>query len=136
VANTYQQSVLTPERVVLEQRGISLTAPGSQGYLGVLAFHAPLITDLIPGKLTLKDEHGKEQVMAVSGGFLEISDNRATILADAIERPDEIDVERAQKARERAAERLRDTRGAWDVERARASLLRALNRLRVAVEVR
>jgi F-type H+-transporting ATPase subunit epsilon len=132
MANTFQQSVLTPEKVVLEQRGISLVAPGSQGYLGILAFHAPLITDLVPGKLTLQDEHGKEQVFAVSGGFLEVSDNRATVLADAVERPEEIDVSRAREARERAMERLRDTRGAWDVERARTSLLRALNRLQVA----
>jgi F-type H+-transporting ATPase subunit epsilon len=132
MANTYQQSVLTPERVVLEQRGISLVAPGSQGYLGILASHAPLITDLIPGKLTLKDEQGREQIFAVSGGFLEVSDNRATVLADAVESPDDIDIERARKARERAVERLKDTKAHWDTVRARAALLRALNRLRVA----
>lgn len=132
MANTFQQSVLTPEKAVLEQRGISLTAPGSQGYLGILAHHAPLITDLIPGKLTLKDEQGREKLFAVSGGFLEVSDNRATVLADAIESPDEIDVDRAQKSRQRASERLMDTRGHWDVDRAQASLLRALNRLRIA----
>lgn len=132
MAATYQQSVLTPDRVVVEQRGVSMVAPGSQGYLGILAHHAPLITDLAPGMLTLRDERGQEQVLAVSGGFLEVSDNRATVLADAAEKPGEIDVERARRARDRAQGRLRDTRAAWDVERARAALLRALNRLRIA----
>jgi F-type H+-transporting ATPase subunit epsilon len=125
-------SILTPDRVVLEQRVVSVIAPGSMGYLGILANHAPLMTDLVPGKLTLRDEAGREQLFAISGGFLEVSENRATILADAVERREEIDLERARRARDRALERLRDTSGRWDVERARAALMRALNRIRIA----
>ena len=132
MAGAFLLAILTPERVVLEHRVVSVVAPGSQGYLGILASHAPLMTELVPGKLTLRDETGKEQIFAVSGGFLEVSNDRATVLADAAERPEAIDVERARRARDRAAERLRDSSGKVDRARAQAALLRALNRLRVA----
>ncbi|MBD3337346.1 MAG: F0F1 ATP synthase subunit epsilon [Candidatus Eisenbacteria bacterium] len=129
---TFQLSLQTPRKVVLDQPVVSLTAPGGLGYLGILAHHAPLITNLVPGKLTLRDPAGGEQVFAVSGGFMEVSENRATILADTVERPEEIDVERARAARDRAQNRLKETGGGWDVDRARVALLRAMNRLRVA----
>ena len=131
MAEMFQLTVLTPERMVLDRQIESLVAPGADGYLGVLAHHAPLITTLAPGKLTIHDSAG-ESLYAISGGFLEVSDNRATILADAVESPREIDVERARRARERAEERLRDAAGKWDAARAQASLARALNRIRIA----
>jgi F-type H+-transporting ATPase subunit epsilon len=132
VQETFHLSLLTPEQSLLEAEVVSLTAPGSEGYLGVLAHHAPLITALQPGRLEIRDADQKETVYAVSGGFLEVSENKATILADAVEIPGEIDVERARRALERARERLRDTSGSIDVPRAEGALSRALNRLRVA----
>ena len=132
MAETFQLSLLTPERSLLEADVVSLTAPGSEGYLGVLAHHAPLITALQPGQLEIRDADQRETIFAVSGGFLEVSENRATILADAVEIPGEIDIERAERARERAKERLRDTSGSIDVPRAEVALKRALNRLRTA----
>jgi F-type H+-transporting ATPase subunit epsilon len=132
VQETFHLSLLTPERSLLEAEVVSLTAPGSEGYLGVLAHHAPLITALQPGQLEIRDADEKETVFAVSGGFLEVSENKATVLADAVETPGEIDVDRAQRALERARERLRDTSGSIDVPRAEAALKRALNRLRIA----
>ena len=134
MAETFHLSLLTPERSFLETEVTSIVAPGSEGYLGVLANHAPLITALVPGKLTVKDAHA-EKIFAISGGFLEVSDNRATILADAIEVPEAIDAARARRARERAAERLKDTSGKIDMARAEAALRRAINRIRIAQDM-
>jgi F-type H+-transporting ATPase subunit epsilon len=131
---TFRLTVLTPTRTVLDARVQSIVAPGSEGYLGVLANHAPLITALIPGKLSVKDEHGAVRAYAVGGGFLEVSENRANVLADSIEEPGEIDMSRAREALERARGRLKDPPGRWDVERAEAALKRALNRIKVAGE--
>lgn len=131
MAETFHLSLLTPEKSFLETEVTSIIAPGSEGYLGILAHHAPLITALIPGKLTVKTVDG-ETIYAVSGGFLEVSDNKATILADALEPPESIDVVRARRARERAEERLKDMSGKVDTARAEAALTRAINRIRVA----
>ncbi len=129
----FKLSVVTPEKVVFEKDVRSMIAPGSEGYLGVLSEHAPLITALIPGKLTATDNEGNEVEYSVSGGFLEVSGNVATVLADAIEAPDIIDVERARRAEQRARERL-SHRSDSDVDeiRAEAALARALNRQKMA----
>ena len=129
---TYRFKILSPKAQILDEDVVSVVAPGEAGYLGVLAHHAPLITALQPGQLEIRDADQKETIFAVSGGFLEVSENRATILADAVEIPGEIDIERAERARERAKERLRDTSGSIDVPRAEVALKRALNRLRTA----
>jgi F-type H+-transporting ATPase subunit epsilon len=133
---SYQLTVLSPLRTLLDERVESLVAPGTEGYLGVLANHAPLITALVPGKLTVRAAGGETRVFALSGGFLEVSANRAVILADAMEEPDDIDLERAKLAADRARERLRDIHGKWDEARAQAALARALNRTKVASEPR
>ncbi len=117
---------------MIEAEVVSIVAPGAEGYLGILAHHAPLITALIPGKLTVKGADHGEAIYAISGGFLEVSDNRAVILADSLEAAGEIDVERAKQARERAAARLREHDEKIDTARAEAALERAINRIRVA----
>lgn len=129
----FKLSVVTPEKVVFEQDVRSIVAPGSEGYLGLLTYHAPLITALSPGKLTVTDNAGNEVDYSVTGGFLEVSGNVATVLADAIEAPDGIDVERARRAEQRARERL-SRRADSDIDeiRAEASLARALNRQKMA----
>jgi F-type H+-transporting ATPase subunit epsilon len=124
-------SLLTPERQVYTGRAVSLVAPGSDGYLGVLAYHAPLVAELTVGKLSLVEEKGRRRLFAVSGGVLEAGGNEVTILADAAEPAEGIDLERARAAERRAGERL-GQRGEVDVARAQAALQRALNRLRVA----
>ena len=129
----FKLSVVTPEKVVLDQDVRALIAPGSEGYLGILTDHAPLITGLIPGKLTVTEPDNRQINYALSGGFLEVSNNVATILADAIETPEKIDVERAQRAEQRARERLAHRSDPnIDVVRAEAALARALNRQRLA----
>ncbi|HKW50471.1 MAG TPA: ATP synthase F1 subunit epsilon [Candidatus Eisenbacteria bacterium] len=134
--------LVTPQRLLLEAPIVSLEAPGSEGYLGILAHHAPLITPLRPGRLDVRDAAGVESSYAVSGGFLEVSANRATVLADTAERVAEIDRARAEASLKRAEARLQDaSTGApraadvsRDVDRARAqrSLERAKNRLAIA----
>ena len=124
-------TVLTPERAVLEMDVYSLVAPGAAGYLGVLKNHAPLITTLVPGKLTVKDPSGTPAVYAVGGGFMEISNNQVTILADTMESAEEIDMEQAIEARDWALRRLKQEIPPTDKEEAAAALARNLNRIRV-----
>jgi F-type H+-transporting ATPase subunit epsilon len=105
------------------------------GSFGVLAGHAPLVAELTVGELRYRDEAGREHFLALHGGFLQVTGEGTTILADAAERPEEIDVERARRAQERAREeqrRLAERYNAQDEARIRAALERALNRLRMA----
>ena len=128
----FKLSVVTPEKVVFEQNARSIVAPGSEGYLGILTDHAPLITAMIPGKLTVTDDTNQVQEFALSGGFLEVAHNVVTILADAIEPVSQIDLERAKRAEARARVRLvRRNDPSIDAERAETSLARALNRVRL-----
>lgn len=131
----FQLDVITPDRAVFSGTVVSLVAPGVEGYLGILAHHAPLVTALQVGRGRVTDAEGRETYFAISGGFLEVADNRAVLLADAAERADEIDVARAEAARKRAEE-ARATRPREDpvFAAAEAELARALNRLRIAHE--
>jgi len=141
---TFTLRLVTPQRMLLEAPVTALQAPGSEGHLGVLAHHAPLITSLRTGRLEVRDETGNRAFYAVSGGFLEVSGNRATVLADAAERAGEIDVARAKSAAERAQARLRGSGAASgspeestvDRERAMRALERAKNRLAAAISER
>ena len=129
----FKLSVVTPEKTVLEMNVRSIVAPGSEGYLGILSNHAPLITALMPGILSVVDNNDHESLFALSGGFLEVSGNVATILADTIESADDIDVERAEESIKRARERLMHQADLHvDTERVHASLERAKNRLKLA----
>ena len=127
-------SIVTPEKVYYEAEIKSLVVPGTEGYLGVLSNHAPLITALQPGKIEFRDADDKVELMAVSGGFLEVSNNRATLLAEAIERADDIDIERAQAALDREKNRLISAgKGETDIDMPtiRAAIDRARNRIRI-----
>jgi F-type H+-transporting ATPase subunit epsilon len=81
--HTFLLRLVTPQKLLLEAEVSYIQAPGSEGYLGVLAHHAPLITALKEGKLEVKDPGGRLTTYHVTGGFLEVSDNRATVLADS-----------------------------------------------------
>jgi len=129
----YQLSIVTPDRVFYEGEIASLVVPGSAGYLGVLTGHAPLLTPLATGTLNFRNASGKSFLAALSGGFLEVSKKGAIILADSIEFPDEIDRARAEKAADRARQRLTKKEGI-DIPRAAAALKRAENRLAVVEE--
>jgi F-type H+-transporting ATPase subunit epsilon len=125
----YLLTVVTPEKIFFEDEVVSLIAPGSEGYLGVLTDHAPLITALVPGKLTVKDQKNQELTFALGGGFLEVLKNNVTVLAHSIEFIKDIDVERAQRALERAKQRLHSKEIEIDIPRALAAFRRAENRM-------
>lgn len=127
----YHLTIVTPEKIFYEEDVSSIIAPGSEGYLGVLTDHAPLITALIPGKLDIRNKKNEEKVFALNGGFLEVYKNKVTILADSIESPEQIDLERAQNAVERAEKRLKSKSPEIDVNRASQAMLRALNRIKI-----
>jgi F-type H+-transporting ATPase subunit epsilon len=129
---TLRLEVITAEREVLSEDVEVVVAPGMEGQLGILPRHAPLLTVLVPGELRARKPGGEELVLALSGGFLEVLPDRVIVLADAAERAEEIDLERAEAARRRAQERLAHPTPEIDLARAQASLQRALVRLRVA----
>ena len=123
--------IITPERVVFAEDGVeSVTIPGSEGELTVLPSHAPLMTALQPGPLVFR-KGGQEVDVALSGGFLEVRDDKVVVLADTAERSDEIDAARAEEARQRAAAALATREGEVDIAAALAALGRAQARLRV-----
>jgi F-type H+-transporting ATPase subunit epsilon len=125
----FHLSIVTPENVIYEGEVSSVIVPGGEGYLGVLADHGPLISTIKPGKVTIKDKSQKELIFAVSYGFFEVSANRATLLADAVEDITKIDYERSRQAMDRARKRLADMSGAVDIIRAQRALERAHNRI-------
>jgi len=131
MAEVFQLEIVTPEKKVLETAAEEVQIPGKNGYLGVLPGHAPLITELSVGEIKYR-ENSTEQRLAVAWGFAEVLPNKVTILAETAERPSEIDVERARKAKERAEQRLTSGDPNVDVDRALDALHRAETRLDVA----
>lgn len=128
---TLTVEVITGERSLFSESGVDMvTAPGAEGTLGILPNHAALISLLDAGELVIK-KGGSEDRMVVFGGFIEVLNNKVLILADSAERIDEIDVERAEKSRERAAESLRNRKEISDIAAEEAALKRAAVRLRV-----
>jgi len=123
--------IVTAERVVYSDDVDIVVAPGIVGQLGILPSHAPLLTTLQPGELVVRKD-GEETAMFVSGGFLEVMQNRVTILADVAERAEEIDIARADAAKHRAEDRLREHPPEIDLARAEAALRRSLVRLKIA----
>jgi F-type H+-transporting ATPase subunit epsilon len=128
---TIKLDIVTAERVVFSDSVDIVVAPGIEGELGVLEHHAPLMTTLKAGELRAR-KAGEEYALAVSGGFLEVRPDRVIVLADAAERAEEIDLQRAEAARKRAQETLASAANQVDIIRAEAALRRALTRIEVA----
>ena len=130
MAKVLNLEIVTPERVSLKTEINSLIVPATEGYLGVLFNHAPLITGLEPGVLQYRQGESL-LVLAISNGFMEVAHNIVTVLVDTAEKPEEIDVERALAAKERAEKRLQECPPGLDVHRAELALHKALARLKV-----
>lgn len=130
MAETIQLEIVTPERRVVNDAAEEVTIPGKTGYLGVLPGHAPLITELAVGEIAYKSS-GATKRLAVAWGFAEVLPERVTILAETAEKAEEIDVIRAEAAKQRAEEALRQAGAAGNPE-AQAALERAKTRLEVA----
>jgi F-type H+-transporting ATPase subunit epsilon len=124
--------IVTPERELCHQQVDSVQLPGTDGQLGVLPGHAPLLTELGLGPLTYKKD-GVTRVLTVFRGFAEVLPERVILLAEVAERAEEIDIERVKQSLERARQRMQNPKDAdLDYERARAAFQRALIRLEVA----
>jgi F-type H+-transporting ATPase subunit epsilon len=123
--------IVTGERVVFTEHDVDMVvAPGSDGTLGILPHHAPLITTLAQGELRVK-KGGSEQSLVVFGGFMEVTPEKVIVLADSAERAEEIDVARAEAARRRAEETIAQRAGDLDQAKAELALRRAAIRLQV-----
>jgi len=127
--------IVTAERLVYSDEVDVVVAPGIEGELGILPHHTPLMTTLQSGELRVR-QGGEEFSLAVTGGFLEVRPDRITVLADAAERADEIDMARAEEAKRRAEERLSHLPDKADSARAEAALRRSLVRIKVAAKRR
>ena len=129
---TFQLSVVSPDKTVVDEATESVIIPGVEGYFGVLAGHEPFVTQLRTGVVSYKDAAGQDQTVAVSGGFVEASGDHVIVIADSAERSGDIDRARALEALERAKERLSNRTSDVSLERAQASLERSTNRIKIA----
>ena len=127
---TLRLEIVTAERTVFSDDVTAVVAWGVEGQLGILPHHAPLMTMLRPGDLMIR-KGSEEQYLAISGGFLEVRPDKVIILADACERAEEIDIERAEEAKRRAEEILKTRPPQVDTAAAEAALRRSLTRLKV-----
>ena len=123
--------VVTPERHLVAESVDEVVLPGSQGSFGVLPGHAPLLTDLDIGPLEYRRGQERRR-LAVAGGFVEVLPDRVTVLAEVAEAAEDIDLARAEKAKERAEQRLKGGEPETDFERAQKAMRKALLREEVA----
>jgi len=127
---TLRLEIVTAERTVFSDDVTAVVAWGVEGQLGILPHHAPLMTMLQPGDLMIR-KGSEEQYLVITGGFLEVRPDKVIILADACERAEEIDIERAEEAKRRAEEILKTRPPQVDTAAAEAALRRSLTRLKV-----
>jgi F-type H+-transporting ATPase subunit epsilon len=130
-----QLNIVSADRSLVNESVDEVEIPGSEGYLGVLPGHTPLLTALHVGQLWYRQGQEKHY-LSIAFGFAEVQPDRVTILAQIAERADEIDTARAEAAKRRAEERLAKPVADMDFERARISLLKSLIRLQVATRAR
>ncbi|MEI6520704.1 MAG: ATP synthase F1 subunit epsilon [bacterium] len=131
MAATFDVVILSADRQLYSGQSISVVAPGISGSFGVLRGHVPMVTALQTGELVITDEDENIKRFAISGGFIEITAEKTLVLADSAELAENIDIERARRAHERALERLNTGEHEINIERARLSMLRALNRMKI-----
>ncbi len=130
MANTYKLIILSPEREFYTGEVSELIVGSTEGAIGILANHMPLVTTLRPSISEITEKDGKKLKAFTSSGILEVKDNEVTMLCDACEWPEEIDKKRAEEALKRAEKRL-DQKSGVDVKRAELALARALARMKV-----
>jgi F-type H+-transporting ATPase subunit epsilon len=132
---TLKLDIVTPEKMIFSGDVSGVLAWGAEGQLGILPHHAPLMTLLEPGELVLQKD-GEEESLTISGGFLEVRPDKVIILADACERAEEIDEARAEAAKRRAQEALKEAKTPVDLAAAEAALRRSLARLKAIDKIR
>lgn len=133
--NSFKAQILTPEGSLFDGEVTGVRVPGEMGSFEVKTLHANIISTLEVGEILVRKANGEEQQYAVTGGFVEVVDNILTLLAEAAEPVEDIDVERAKDAKERARKRLDSDDPDIDKERAEKALERAENRIKLSVNV-
>ncbi|MFT5141425.1 MAG: F-type H+-transporting ATPase subunit epsilon [Rhodothermales bacterium] len=133
MADNLNVEIVSPAGRLFSGSAIAVIAPGVEGSFEVLKNHAPLIAAFEVGKLTIRDQVGHSIEFATSGGFVEVLNNRVTVLAETAEPVDQIDVDRAKASEARALARLAESASEADSLAAAASLERARNRLRASI---
>lgn len=131
MADKLNLEIITPERRVLNEKVDEIVVPGLEGELGILPQHTPLISQLQTGILTYR-QGAEKKLVHVSGGFVEVLPDQVAVLSDVAERPEEIDLERARKSRERAENRIATGGDDVDFRRAELKLQRAMIRIQLA----
>jgi F-type H+-transporting ATPase subunit epsilon len=133
MTDVFQLEIVTPEKLVVKDQAEEMQIPGKNGYLGILPGHAPLISELSVGQISYRN--GSEtHYLCVAWGFAEVLPDKVTILAETAERGEDVDCARAQKAKERAEQRLASGDTEVDVPRAQDALARANARLDAAAK--
>jgi F-type H+-transporting ATPase subunit epsilon len=130
----FKLEIITPTRVVFNGDVTSFSAPGVMGGFQILFNHAPMLGQVGVGLVKLTDPNGTEHIYATSGGFVDVIKNHVVMLAETVERYDEIDTKRAETARDRAKQKISDTHSELEKQEARSALERALNRLQIATK--
>jgi F-type H+-transporting ATPase subunit epsilon len=134
MADELTLEIVTPERVTFRGVVEEVTIPGTEGEFGVLKGHAPMLASVDDGELSFLQDHTKSRY-AVHSGYAEVSSSKVTVLVESAERADQIDRDRAARAKERAVEKLAKlSKEDSEFERARLALIRALTRLNVATK--
>jgi F-type H+-transporting ATPase subunit epsilon len=129
---SFKLEIVTPTKVIFEGDVISFSAPGVMGGFQVLYNHAPLLAEIGIGTVKIMKPDGNELRFATSGGFVNVLDNRVTLLAESVEKAAEIDRERAQTARDRARQKLGEKLNDIEMRETQQALQRAQNRIRIA----
>lgn len=127
----FSLSVVAPDRKVVETMVTSVVAPGTEGYLGVMAGHIPMIVSLKPGLLEYKGD-GQEHFVAIDGGFMEISGTSVIVIAEGAVLAKEVDIKAAEAELEEARKALRGESSSMTSEEATAAMDRAMNRIKAA----
>jgi F-type H+-transporting ATPase subunit epsilon len=135
MAETFDLEVATPERLVIREAAEEAQIPAKNGYIGVLPGHAPLLSELGTGYASYVAE-GKKSFLAVHGGFVEVLPDKVRVLATAVEKAEEIDVQRAEAAYRKAQEQLADPHVEVDPALALAAMFRAQARIEAAAQSR
>lgn len=133
--NSFKAQILTPEGTLFDGEVTGVKLPGTLGSFEVKTMHANIMSTLEVGEVIVRKSTGEEEQYAITGGFVEVVDNTLNLLAEAAEPVEEIDVERAKAAKERALERLASDEEHIDKKRAEKALKRAENRIKLSVDI-
>jgi ATP synthase, F1 epsilon subunit (delta in mitochondria) len=136
MANTVQCDIVSAQENIFSGKVEMLTATASNGELGVMAGHAPMLTGLAPGPVNIRTEDGKEEVYFVSGGYLEVQPHHISILADTAQRAHDMDEAAAKQARDEAEREMANRSSEVDYSRAAARLAEAAAQLRTLEKLR